>query len=268
PIDTLRYEITGDGVNFYTSAHDASNSTRYYRWDYTETYIFVSQLDSYFEFNNSASPYVSKKVVLRQPDELIHTCYVTDTSNNVILGSSANLAQDIVNNTPITHVSSTSEKFYHRYSINLRQYALTRDAYQFWSTLKKNTEELGNIFDAQPSQLNSNIHCITNPNEPVIGYLSVSTVSQKRVFIDNSQLPAWPLPAPTCMPYTISWSLGEGVPPYLSAFIAIPLGTISAGYDKDVKDSVYIVRVGDYDCVDCRYHFGGKTKKPDYWIDP
>jgi hypothetical protein len=50
------------------------------------------------------------------------------------------------------------------YYIKLSQYALSHDAYLFYQKLKKNTEQLGSIFDAQPSELSSNIHCVTDPD--------------------------------------------------------------------------------------------------------
>jgi len=77
------------------------------------------------------------------------------------------------------------------YSIQVRQYALSADAYTFWTNLKKNTEQLGSIFEPQPSQINGNIHSATNPQEPVIGYISVGSTSLKRIFILNQQLPYW-----------------------------------------------------------------------------
>jgi hypothetical protein len=74
------------------------------------------------------------------------------------------------------------------YSVIVSQYALTSNQFKYWTELKKNSEQLGTLFDAQPSQLNSNIHCITNPAEPVMGYLSASTVQKKRIFIANSEM--------------------------------------------------------------------------------
>jgi len=55
--------------------------------------------------------------------------------------------------------------------------------------LKKNTEQLGSIFDAQPSELQGNIHCVTDPSEPVLGYIGVTNIQQKRIFISKNQLP-------------------------------------------------------------------------------
>ena len=63
--------------------------------------------------------------------------------------------------------------------------------------LKKNTEQLGSIFDALPSQINGNIHSATNPSEPVIGYISVGNVSSQRIFITKQQLPSSWIPTPT-----------------------------------------------------------------------
>jgi len=92
---------------------------------------------------------------------------------------------------PILFIPSTSEKIEDRYSVLFHQYALTADAYNFWVSLRTNTEQLGSIFDAQPSQITGNIHCVTHPLELVIGYLSACKVSSKRIFINYSQLPLW-----------------------------------------------------------------------------
>jgi hypothetical protein len=77
------------------------------------------------------------------------------------------------------------------YSILVHQYALTGDAFTFWENLKNNTENLGSIFDAQPSEISGNIHNVNNPAQPAVGYVSVCTVQSKRIFIHNQQLPRW-----------------------------------------------------------------------------
>jgi len=77
------------------------------------------------------------------------------------------------------------------YSIDTKQYALTKPGYEFLEKMKKNTEGIGSIFDAQPSNLNGNIHCISNPAEPVVGYLNICPVQEKRIFITNAQVPNW-----------------------------------------------------------------------------
>src|SRR6202012_1062500 len=121
----------------------------------------------------------------------INVCWRSDTSSTIVLGSSAKLAHNVIANNPIISITSTSEKIGFEYSILVRQYALTADAYNFYTNLKKNTEQLGSIFDAQPSEISGNIHSVSNPMEPVIGYISVGSTASRRIFIYNKSLPGW-----------------------------------------------------------------------------
>jgi len=187
PIDSIGFNIVNDpvtGIQIYANTHDGTNSVKYYRWDYSEAWEFHAKYNSEYISNDSA-------IVQRTQAQNITTCYTNDVASDIVLGSSAKLQQNVIYQSPIVFIPSTSEKIEDEYSILLREYALTADAYNFWVSLKKNTEQLGSIFDAQPSQLIGNIHCITNPSEPVIGYISACTVSSKRVFISNRQLPLW-----------------------------------------------------------------------------
>ncbi len=194
PIDSINYVIGPNGLTIYSSTHDPKNSTRYYRWDYQETWIIHSTFTSYFKSDG----------INIQPRDMkndnIYECWANNASTDIILGSSQKLSQDIIANNPITAIASTSEKLGIKYSILVRQYALTKDAFLFWENLKKNTEQLGGIFDAQPTEGKTNIHSISDPQEPVVGYISVGTTSNQRIFITNQQLPAWNIPIndPTC----------------------------------------------------------------------
>ncbi len=73
----------------------------------------------------------------------------------------------------------------------VKQYALSLEAYSFYTNLKKNTEQLGSIFDALPSEIEGNIHSDNNPSEPVIGYITVGSTTSQRIFVDKRLLPDW-----------------------------------------------------------------------------
>jgi hypothetical protein len=195
PIDSVYFRITNTGLNIYSATHDPINTIKYYRWDYGETWIIHPFYDSDYISNGDT-------VLERTLSQQIYTCWKTDTSSNIVLGSSAKLAKDIIVDNLITSLVSSSPKIANEYTIFLRQYALTADAYTFWTNLSKNTQQLGSIFDAQPSEINGNIHSATNPNETVIGYISVGSTSSIRIFISPRQLPAWPANQnyPDCSP--------------------------------------------------------------------
>jgi hypothetical protein len=155
-----------------------------------------------------------------------------------------------------------------RYSILVKQDALTAEGFNYWQNLKKNTEQLGSIFDAQPSELQGNIHCITNLSEPVIGYISAGSTSQLRIYVDNSELPTWPVPASECAEKGYLFhdhdSAGRPTTPvrdfiytgqiFVTGVIQPP-GSVILGYTG----------VEDRACADCTLR--GSNKRPSFWID-
>lgn len=268
PIDSLYYTINKDnaGLTVFTNTHDPANSTRYYRWEYMETYVYNTDLTSYFIFDPDQYSDTLKSV-LRKPDQMIDTCYITRHSTSVLLNSTAALTQDIIQRNPIEGIPDTSERLKIRYSVLVKQYALTRDAYNFWYNIRRNTQQIGTIFDVQPSEIPGNIHCTSNPSEPVIGYISVSSIARKRIFIDRAELPGWIFPLPQCNSYSVCWLRGSPVASDLSAGNVIPMGPImpaSCNLDGVAKPG-YAVRVAYYFCADCRYHLNGVTTKPSFW---
>jgi hypothetical protein len=56
------------------------------------------------------------------------------------------------------------------------------------------TEDLtatGNFIRRAAIAIAGNIHSLSNSSEPVIGYISASTIPEKRIFIDHSSLTDW-----------------------------------------------------------------------------
>jgi len=268
PIDSVNYKITNNGLNIYSNTHDDNNNTHYYRWDYRETWMIHSSFSSYFKSNGDT-------VLARDlNNDDIYTCWATNISSNINVSSTAKLTKDVVAENPIVFVSSTSEKLGIKYSILVRQSALTSDAYNFWVNLKKNTEQLGSIFDAQPSSFNGNIHSISNPLETVIGYISVGTVSTKRIFITSAQLPNW-IPARAYPDCVLDTAYYVYIPPGSTtqvnqvnelinyhkgaSFPLTPVDVIQPpGAPKPIGYSAAIP-----ECVDCTLR--GTNKKPVFW---
>ncbi|MDB5139858.1 MAG: hypothetical protein JWR12_1774 [Mucilaginibacter sp.] len=265
PIDSVNYVIKTDGLNINVNTHDAANNTHYYRWEYNETYIIHSAFEShYMEVNHDTT-------ALRPADQEIYQCWVSDTSSVIFLGSSAKLSKDIISSQTLIPIPSASEKIHIRYSVLVKQYALTTDAYNYYTQLKQITEKIGGIFDPQPSELTGNVHCLSNPAEPVIGYITAGAFSQSRIFIDNMNLPQWIAQTPY-MACTVDTLL------YIRpVYFANP--TIPPIADLQVHDLIYtgieipIDKVGDYPkggftaefprCADCTLR--GTNKQPPFW---
>jgi hypothetical protein len=191
PIDSIYIKQTAaDEVTFYTDAHDATNNTRYYRWDYMDTWKYVPVYTASYKYKNG----VISPIVLGGSDD-ISSCYRTSNSTDIIIGSSAKLTQDFIKQQRITNIVASSQKIAYTYIIQLNQYALTKEAFEYYQNLKANTEQLGSIFDGQPSFLVGNIHCVTKPSEKVVGFISASTIAKKQIDLKRNDHNLRPLVA-------------------------------------------------------------------------
>ncbi len=248
-IDSLEFKRDEKGVVIYLNSHDPSNNTRYYRWEYDETWEIRSYYDAEFK-------YVNGIVSERQRHESVYTCWKYDFSSNVLIGSTASQANDVVYRAPLTSFFNGDEKLDVRYSILVRQYALDKPGYQFYELMKKNTESLGSIFDAQPSEQRGNFSSVSNPGELVIGYISAVTVEEKRFFISRSDLPGWLYyqDCPEILVKNHPDSIREGIEGGGSIFSAVftPANTISHYKFSRIQ------------CVECPSR-GGSLVKPSYW---
>jgi hypothetical protein len=244
-IDSIGYYIRNGALQLYVNTHDPANNTHYYRWDYDETWQFQSKYPSDLYVDS-----VSHKILTRSFDQFVYHCFGNDISTNVFLTSTAKQSSDIVYQSPLANIPLTSEKLETKYSILVKQYALTEDAFQFYTILKKNTEDLGGVFGELPSELTGNIHCIDHPDIPVIGYVTATNIQSKRIFISYSDLP----PVNTIYPYDCQIDTAKD-----PAFLTLP------PYDFIPID--YIMNKGyiysSNFCVDCTLR--GTTKRPSFW---
>ena len=266
PIDSMIRQFKPDGLYISVNTHDATGNTRYYRWEYSETWVYTAAYDPSFIV-------VNNHILLRTPVQSTYTCWRNVNSSDITLASSAKLTQDVMYQAPITLVPMVSAKLSSRYSILVKQYALTEDAFNFWQLLKKNTEQLGGIFDAQPSSITGNIHNIADYSELVLGYISAGSAQQKRIFVDNKALPkGWGTDSPfnICAPNPDNPYNPVTVP--MSGYAAYFFGTVPGPLFLYTPISIYQVHPGPdtlFDavpvyCADCRMA-GGSINKPAFW---
>lgn len=249
PIDSVTWKQDDDAV-IYAHAHDATNNTRYYRWDYTETWSYESVLSTAWGVKDGM-------IFAKDPITQTDSCWRTANSTNILVGSSIALSGDVISYFPIATIPRHTEKLSKRYSILVRQYAINAESFRYMQLIQKNTEQLGGLFDGQPSQLEGNIHAAGDPNEPIIGYVTASTVTEKRIFIKNSELKDWNYAPP-------GTSCGD--------IFVIPRNPVDFRI-WDYPDPAYTIyyfpmgggiMIGRKVCLECTA-LGGTNVKPSFW---
>ena len=196
-IDATAQTIKGDrGVQIIVNNYDPNNSSKYYRYEYEETYKIVTQMwkqDSTIIL--PPLPDGTHKeigLISRKGDSRI--CYGTAKSKDILIASTNSLSEDRVA-FPIRFISNQNYIIAHRYSIFVKQYIQSLEAYTFYKTLKELSGSDNILSQNQTGFFYGNIKSSENPNEKVIGFFDVSSVSSKRFFFNYVDLfPGEPLP--------------------------------------------------------------------------
>lgn len=253
-IDGINYSITDKGFQIFANTHDPENNTRFYKWDYEETWEVGVPFVSTHEFKNS-------QVVPRDPSINIQRCWANSKSSSILLGSSARLSEDKITLAPIVFIPGNSVKVANLYSILVKQFGLTKEAYEYLERMKKNTEQIGGIFDVQPSELTGNLVCVSDPNEKIVGWVSAGTIVEKRIFISYKDKPSSGINWVYSKNCDASMIDKDSLVHYIRSNKFIVNETFAESYPGGPL--VYKYTMSKEECIDCRLQ--GSNIKPSFW---
>lgn len=180
----------GRGVQISVKSYDPTNTSKYYRYKYEETYKII------------APKWSDRKTVITGPQQIAleensletRTCYSTKKSSDIILKNTVDLNEDRIN-FPVRFISDQNYIISHRYSILVTQYVQNLESYNFYRIIKDISSSSSVLSPKQPGILNGNIKCTTSADNKVIGFFDVSTTSSKRIFFNYEDLfPNEPIP--------------------------------------------------------------------------
>jgi len=261
PVD-LTHDFRHGNLNIYSNTHDATGKSRYYNYTYTETWQYRAPQQSFLKIKGT-------QLAWREyPQEDIYNCYHFEQSSKVNIATTVKLDEDRLADNLIVDILPSSEKVRIEYSVLVKQTVLTKEGFEFYETLKKNTEQVGSIFDAQPSQMFSNIKCTTNPAETVVGFISAGTVTEKRILLIANSFPfdfVGPLPDGYCDENIEILNNAQQnallFAPKESEYIV--LQTYPVEFSRLQPPQVTATKIKK--CADCRLQ-GGTNVVPSYWI--
>lgn len=237
--ETADPELFMEGVQVYLSTGDPTNATRYYRWEWEETWEYT--------------------VPMRIPDADIYRCWKKGTSASILVSSSDLLEDDRIIDFPIHYVSSESNRLKLGYSLEVMQYAVSQASYEFWNLHEEQAENAGTLFDPIPSAIPGNIYSQSDPPETVLGFFEASGVSRDRIFFNKDLLPAR-IDIPSDFEYCKFQILTNPSPSDITYLITH--GWVYVDDYTERNDT--IVRLTNHkSCMDCT--LSGSNQRPEYW---
>jgi hypothetical protein len=175
-----------EGVEITANSYDPSGTSKYYRYEYEETYKIVSPYwskDSLITYNSFPGGDIVFDTI---PKNNINSkiCYNTEFSKEIILENTTNYSEDRIVNFPVRFIPKNNSIIAHRYSILVKQYVQNIEAHTYYKTLKDFSGSDNVLSPNQPGFVVGNIKNINNPNEKVIGFFEVTSVSSARLFFN------------------------------------------------------------------------------------
>jgi len=149
-----------EGCKIYLDTYDPERKCLYYRWEYVETWEF------WLPYNVPNSH-----------------CWVTEKSNRIMIKNTSVYNRARVTRFPVTFITNETDRLKSKYSILVKQYSLNPDEYAYWEKVQNVSENVGSLYDITPMAIQGNVKSITKPEEVVLGYFSVSAMTEKRIFI-------------------------------------------------------------------------------------
>jgi len=254
--------IDENWLDIFVDAHDPSGQTNYWKWDFEETWEVDTPKDSvHININPEDGPSYTIAVnlefekgnVQRGWDNKKERCWVTKPSASILIESTNSQSVDEILHYAINSIAPDIDKLHIKYSILVKQYALSKEMYNYWQKLKEFNEETGGMYDRIPQQVFANIVCCDGQSK-ALGYFWVSAVKTKRIFISSHDIQV-----KTKNAYD---ECGYFYPD--KSKILYYFGTVTEVSNPKYKSFIGLEYwFGSEWCVDCRVY--GTNKKPDFW---
>lgn len=178
------------GVQINVNNNDPQRLSNYYRYEYEETYKIVAPRWSFLKIITTGP----ESVALIDNDPSTKTCYSTKKSTDIFLVNTNSLSEDRVN-FPLRFIEKDNFIIGHRYSILVKQYIESLDAYTFNKTLKDISSSSSVLSPKQPGLIPGNIKCINDSSTKAIGFFEIASYSEMRIFFNYGDFfPLEPVP--------------------------------------------------------------------------
>jgi hypothetical protein len=160
------------GYRVLVDTQDPVETTNYYRWS---AYGYVRR-------ESEGLPLLGGGICCK-------SCWLLIANNDVNIFSDAN-----INGNRIQGRFALFSPFYLRGKqyVEVSQYSLTREAYQFWKLLDEQQTRTGSLFDPQPAPIEGNMYNAEDANELALGYFGASAISRKRLIIAGDTVTMFP----------------------------------------------------------------------------
>lgn len=257
-IDGLSYSHHPEYEELWVGLSMHCHGSHYFRWTFSETWEYHSDIPTSYEYK----PYLKK--VGRYEGPTLYYCWDSANSSSINIFSTANQTEDRFEELAFHTIPLNNRRLQVMYRIKVQLEAMSENAYNYWYNIQQNSEGQGSIFAPTPSEMASNIHCITDPDIQVMGYLNAAVQTDATMYYDNRiegyYKPGFPFErfdekVSVKQLDSMAYWYAHGFLPYQEIYEST----------MGIEPSHYMWAQGI--CIDCR-KLGGTKVKPEGWPTP
>ncbi len=259
-IDGLSYSLHEELDQLWIGLSMHCNGAHHFRWTFSEVWEYHSDLNSHLMWDTANQ-------TVRQYDARIdgypglYYCWKTSNSSQINIFSTTNQKEDRFEELAFHRIARTDKRLQIMYHITVHLEAMSENAYNYWNNIQQGSEGQGSIFSPTPSEMASNVRCVTDPGLQVIGYLNASVQAEADMYYDNQQVGFYrngPVrfirdekKVSASRPDSMAYWYARSYLPYVELF---------EGMSPDPSHYIWTNK----SCIDCRTQ-GGTKNKPEGW---
>lgn len=252
-IDGLTYSHHPEYKELWIGLSMHCHGSHHFRWTFSETWEYHSDIPTFYEYK----PFL--RTVGHFDGPTLYYCWSTVNSSQINIFSTVNQTEDRFEELAFHTIPLNNRRLQVLYRIKVQLEAMSENAYNYWYNMQQSSEGQGSIFAPTPSEMASNIHCISDPSIQVMGYLNAAVQTEATMYYDNGiegfykpDLPFERFDEKVSVhrPDSMDFWYSHGYLPYQEI------------YEGSMEPSHYMWAQGI--CIDCR-KLGGTKNRPEDW---
>ena len=251
-IRNIEFMADNESVNVCVTVDGGEDATGYLLLSYDETWEFHVDYVPMYEVNTNNWSITQAL----SGDYSKYWCWrYLDNKRTFPIDYTA-LSTSGITSYPLFSFARSDNRNHRRYCVNLKAQSISRETYRFLNNLETSSSGGDNLFTPNPGDIPSNLHCESDPERSVLGYVVFSKTVSKRGWLDSRYL------APRHSYLPLVYITQDKYPEYYaSGYLPLAENTKDSASRSDDE--------GDYGwgsprCYDCTAN-GGTLKRPSYW---
>lgn len=250
-ITDIHFEADDYDVTVMVDLETGLENPGYLGFLYEETWEFHADFECVYDIDPK-----TWRITERTTPYPYYWCYRTRTPMDIVLADVSHLEAGAIRNVPVWSFPRSDKRNLKKYSILVKAFALSAEAYRYNRQLQEVSDQGGDLFSPDPGYMEGNLVCSSDPGKDVMGLVLSGRVSSRRTFL-NSRFSRYKNPEDT--PALGEVTSREDMPIFYYEMDFRPVKSV-------VTDEDSFIGWGHLRCFDCIAD-GGTQVKPDFWDD-